>query len=162
MFGLKIFVRVQTFRRVPPVLPCNFCHPAVLCNLSCEHSVRRAIVIRRDTLHTKFSSQGKLWQLAQKEYILLSHDECINHRMSVWFRESLSKSPKIDGKLADWSVLVVIGVIKEIKKDNSALSIPYLLHQLHCTMVPLSTRMLLWSKFPMYFGQLLQEHIIQN
>ena len=33
---------------------------------------------------------------------------------------------------------------------------------LQCTMVPLSTRMLLWSKFPMYFGQLLQEHIIQN
>ena len=33
---------------------------------------------------------------------------------------------------------------------------------LHCTMVSLSTRMLLWSKFPMYFGQLLQEHIIQN
>ena len=33
---------------------------------------------------------------------------------------------------------------------------------LHCTMVPLSTRMLLWSKFSMYFGQLLQEHIIQN
>ena len=28
MFGLKIFVRVQTFRQVPPVLPCNFCHPA--------------------------------------------------------------------------------------------------------------------------------------
>ena len=27
MFRLKIFVRVQTFRRVPPVLPCNFCHP---------------------------------------------------------------------------------------------------------------------------------------
>ena len=27
MFGLKIFVRVQIFRRVPPVLPCNFCHP---------------------------------------------------------------------------------------------------------------------------------------
>ena len=26
----------------------------------------------------------------------------------------------------------------------------------------LITRMLLWSKFPMYFGQLLQEHIIQN
>ena len=25
MFGLKIFV--QTFGRVPPVLPCNFCHP---------------------------------------------------------------------------------------------------------------------------------------
>ena len=23
----EIFVRVQTFRRVPPVLPCNFCHP---------------------------------------------------------------------------------------------------------------------------------------
>ena len=29
MLGLKIFVRVQTFRRVPPVLPCNFCHPAI-------------------------------------------------------------------------------------------------------------------------------------
>ena len=27
MFGLKIFVRVQTFGRGPPVLPCNFCHP---------------------------------------------------------------------------------------------------------------------------------------
>ena len=27
MFGLKIFVRVQTFR--PPVLPRNFCHPAL-------------------------------------------------------------------------------------------------------------------------------------
>ena len=25
MFGLWIFVQVQTFRRVPPVLPCNFC-----------------------------------------------------------------------------------------------------------------------------------------
>ena len=24
----EIFVRVQSFRRVPPVLPCNFCHPA--------------------------------------------------------------------------------------------------------------------------------------
>ena len=29
MFGLKIFVRVQTFRRVPPVLPRNFCHPVI-------------------------------------------------------------------------------------------------------------------------------------
>ena len=29
MFGLKIFVWVQTFRRVPPVLPRNFCHPGV-------------------------------------------------------------------------------------------------------------------------------------
>ena len=28
MFGFKIFVRVQTFRRVPPVLPRNFYHPA--------------------------------------------------------------------------------------------------------------------------------------
>ena len=26
MFGLKIFVRVQTFRRGPPVHPRNFCH----------------------------------------------------------------------------------------------------------------------------------------
>ena len=30
MFGLKIFVRVQTFRRVPPVLLRNFCHPGRL------------------------------------------------------------------------------------------------------------------------------------
>ena len=29
MFRLKIFLRVQTFRRVPPVLPCNFCHPGL-------------------------------------------------------------------------------------------------------------------------------------
>ena len=28
MFGLQILVKVQTFQRVPPVLPCNFCHPA--------------------------------------------------------------------------------------------------------------------------------------
>ena len=27
MFGLNIFVRVQTFRRGPPVPPRNFCHP---------------------------------------------------------------------------------------------------------------------------------------
>ena len=27
MFGLKIFVRVQTFRRGLPVPPHNFCHP---------------------------------------------------------------------------------------------------------------------------------------
>ena len=33
MFGLKIFVRVQTFRRVPPVLPCNSCHPGPYNNL---------------------------------------------------------------------------------------------------------------------------------
>ena len=26
-FRLNIFVRVQTFWRGPPVLPCNFCHP---------------------------------------------------------------------------------------------------------------------------------------
>ena len=31
-----------------------------------------------------------------------------------------------------------------------------------CTMVPLLTRMLLQSKFSMYFRQLLQEHIIRN
>ena len=30
MFWLKIFVRVQTFRRVPPVLPRNFCHPGCI------------------------------------------------------------------------------------------------------------------------------------
>ena len=29
LFGPKIFVRVQTFRRVPPVLPRNFCHPGI-------------------------------------------------------------------------------------------------------------------------------------
>ena len=33
MFGLKIFVRVQTFRQVPPVLPRNFCHPAIKPNM---------------------------------------------------------------------------------------------------------------------------------
>ena len=30
MYRLKIFVRVQNFRRVPSVLPRNFCHPAWL------------------------------------------------------------------------------------------------------------------------------------
>ena len=34
MFGLKIFVRVQTFRQVPPVPPNNFCHPASAYNQS--------------------------------------------------------------------------------------------------------------------------------
>ena len=34
MFGLKIFVQVQTFRRGPPVPPHNFCHPALSqCNV---------------------------------------------------------------------------------------------------------------------------------
>ena len=28
MFGFKIFVRVETFWRAPPVRPFNFCHPA--------------------------------------------------------------------------------------------------------------------------------------
>ena len=33
LFGLfGLFVQVQTFRRVPPVLPCNFCHTAHLDN----------------------------------------------------------------------------------------------------------------------------------
>ena len=34
MFGLKIFVQVQTFRRVPPVLPCNSCHRAFKTEIS--------------------------------------------------------------------------------------------------------------------------------
>ena len=34
MFRLKIFVRVQTFRRVPPALPRNFCHPGEIPNAS--------------------------------------------------------------------------------------------------------------------------------
>ena len=105
-----------TTTKAPAVLKSNrwcWCLP-VLCNLSCEHSVRRAIIIRGDTLHTRFLSQGKLWQFAQKENMLLSHDVCIKHRLSVWFRESVKR------------------VIKEIKKDNSALSLPYLLRQLHC------------------------------
>ena len=29
MFGLKVFVQVQTFRRGPPVPPHNFCHPGL-------------------------------------------------------------------------------------------------------------------------------------
>ena len=33
MFRLQIFVWVQTFRRVPPLLPCNFCHPATCYNI---------------------------------------------------------------------------------------------------------------------------------
>ena len=35
MFGLKIFVRVQAFRWVPPVLPCNFFHPGCSCSTTC-------------------------------------------------------------------------------------------------------------------------------
>ena len=31
MFGLKIFVRIQTFRRGLPVPPQNFCHPGTHC-----------------------------------------------------------------------------------------------------------------------------------
>ena len=31
MFGLKIFVGVQTFRRGPPVPPHNFCYPGCIC-----------------------------------------------------------------------------------------------------------------------------------
>ena len=35
-FGLKIFVWVQTFRRVPPVLTCNFGHPGKQC-MKCKN-----------------------------------------------------------------------------------------------------------------------------
>ena len=41
MFGLKIFVRVQTFWRGPPVPPHNFCHPGGATyrrHLSCRKS----------------------------------------------------------------------------------------------------------------------------
>ena len=41
MFGLKIFVRVQTFRRVPPVLPCNFCHPVRRRNEGSEEQIHQ-------------------------------------------------------------------------------------------------------------------------
>ena len=51
-------------------------------------------------------------------------------------------------------VLELLAYLSKNPKFNSKL--------LQCIMVPLLNRMLLWSKFPMYFGQLLQEHIIQN
>ena len=41
MFGLKIFVWVQTFRRVPPVLPRNFCHPGAHHNTCQELQEKR-------------------------------------------------------------------------------------------------------------------------
>ena len=56
-----------TTTKAPAVLKSNrwcWCLP-VLCNLSCEHSVRRAIIIRGDTSQTKFSSQGQSWCLSQ-------------------------------------------------------------------------------------------------
>ena len=46
MFGLKIFVQIQTFRRVPPVLPRNFCHPASY---------------NDDNQHCHLNSQSWLW-----------------------------------------------------------------------------------------------------
>ena len=33
MFGLKIFVRVKTFRQGPPVPPHNFCYPVIHCSV---------------------------------------------------------------------------------------------------------------------------------
>ena len=44
MFGLKIFVRVQTFRWVPPVLPRNFCHPDVSTNEIICHDVTQQYI----------------------------------------------------------------------------------------------------------------------
>ena len=45
MFGLKIFVRVQTFWRVPPVLPCNFCHPAGMWRLPTQNLLRLLLLL---------------------------------------------------------------------------------------------------------------------
>ena len=52
MFGLKIFVRVQTFRRVPPVLPRSSCHPGVWCVHLVDQLVAGVlqVVVQLDTL----------------------------------------------------------------------------------------------------------------
>ena len=42
MFGLKIFVRVQTFRRGPPLPLRNFCHPGCWCIDSVAKTVHAA------------------------------------------------------------------------------------------------------------------------
>ena len=47
MFGLKIFVLVQTFRRVPPMLPCNFCHP------SRDFDFGREIIVQKKCKYNK-------------------------------------------------------------------------------------------------------------
>ena len=51
MFGLKIFVRVQTFRRGPPVLPRNFCHPDSQ-STSSQYSYQQAVLLMPGALGT--------------------------------------------------------------------------------------------------------------
>ena len=60
MFGLKIFVRVQTFWWVPPVLPCNFCHPAQIYSLF--GAPLQALVLNQNLLY-------EVWVLHYKMYI---------------------------------------------------------------------------------------------
>ena len=91
MFGLKIFVRVQTFRRVPPVLPCNFCHPALMhilwfCTL-CLYTVMQLFLtsscLPRFSFPAKFSkiTNGLPW-------IVLSSIKALPEKLQ---REGLSK-----------------------------------------------------------------------
>ena len=67
MFGLNIFVRVQTFWRVPPVLPCNFCHPSWNIN---------QIVFQKDSFHKK-----EIYFLLLYIYLQISCERCATYEL---------------------------------------------------------------------------------
>ena len=54
MFGLKIFVRVQTFWQVPLVLPCNFCHPANYAAVCLSTSLNAIVLLCLVAFHCSF------------------------------------------------------------------------------------------------------------
>ena len=61
MFGLKIFVRVQTFRRAPPVRPCNFCHPGLTDKITPSAPLLQFMTEVTSTLNARYTNsvQGK-------------------------------------------------------------------------------------------------------
>ena len=62
MFRLKIIVRVQTFRRGPPVPPHNFCHPGL-----------EFVVILQPTLSIPYSGFATSPQLSHLLDIIARH-----------------------------------------------------------------------------------------
>ena len=88
MFGLKIFVRVQTFRRGPPVLPYNFCNPVrwitpwiLSFQISCvtaNITIYRRPLVKYDIRRKWFQQKWFLERNNVKSYILCK---------SIWDKE---------------------------------------------------------------------------
>ena len=122
MFGLRIFVWVQTFRRGPPMPPHNFCHPGIsyylVINRYFKMWAKYDIVVHCWEVEVKCGSGdfggGRLeiprfeaWWLSQRipqkisfhfvgskqpEYIWLKPPQRCRQRQHITFRDIISKN----------------------------------------------------------------------